>query len=340
MDSPRTILVLRLSSIGDIVQATSPLASLRNRFPNARIDFMTLSHFAPLLENQPSINRIIKINSSEPVMTLRSMGNRLDEDYDLVVDLHNSLRTKIMRRRIVDTETLVYKKPRWKRLKLFQLHINDFVDGFNQRILYHECLKPVLNGQTDIPHTTLSISENEKNQAIKLIKQNGIENDYLIVIPSAAWETKMWSVEGYKSVFTNLLKETDFSIIILGSENDTICDKIDIDDSRVLNLKGKTDLRTSLGIVNNAKAVMGSDTGLVHAAEALGVPGVMIMGPTSVETGGGTFLKNSVTLANEDLWCRPCSQNGKTPCYRKEQYCMTSITPENVINSINSILSV
>ena len=340
MDSPRTILVLRLSSIGDIVQATSPLATLRNRFPNARIDFMTLSHFAPLLENQPSINRIIKINSSEPVMTLRSMGNRIDEEYDLVVDLHNSLRTKIMRRRIVNTETLVYKKPRWKRLKLFQLHINDFADGFNQRTLYHECLNPVLNGQTDISHTEISISENEKNQVTEVLKQKGFKHDYLVVIPSAAWKTKLWSVDGYTSVFSTLLKETDLSIIILGSVKDNICDEIDMDDSRVLNLKGKTDLRTSLAIINNAKVVMGSDTGLVHAAEALGVSAVMIMGPTSVETGGGTFLENSVTLANEDLWCRPCSQNGKTPCYRKEQYCMTSITPENVINSINSILSV
>lgn len=340
MDSPRTILVLRFSSIGDIVQATSPLASLRNRFPNARIDFITLSHFAPLLENHPSINRIIKINSSEPVMTLGSMGNSIDEEYDLVVDLHNSLRTKIMCRRIVDTETLVYKKPRWKRLKLFQLHINDFANGFNQRSLYHDCLEPVLNGQTDIPSTTLSISENEKNQTTDLLKQYGIEHDYLVVIPSAAWKTKLWSIEKYKSVFSTLLNETDLSIIILGSVKDEICDEIDIDDSRVLNVKGKTDLRTSLGIINNAQAAVGSDTGLVHAAEALGVPAVMIMGPTSVETGGGTFLENSVTLANESLWCRPCSQNGKTPCYRKEQYCMTSITPENVINSLNSILSV
>ncbi|MBC8323424.1 MAG: glycosyltransferase family 9 protein [Candidatus Marinimicrobia bacterium] len=340
MTDPRTILVQRLSSIGDIVQATSPLATLRCRFPNARIDFMTLSHFAPLLENHPSINRIVKINPSETLMTLRSMGNSIDEDYDLVVDLHNSLRTKIMRRGIVDTDTLIYKKPRWKRLKLIQLHINDFADGFNQRSLYHDCLKPVLNGQTDIPQTRLSISENEQNQAVELLKQIGIEQDYLVVIPSAAWKTKLWSVEGYKSVFSTLLKETDLSIIILGTENDDICDKIDMDYPRVLNLKGKTDLRSSLGLINNAKAVFGSDTGLVHAAEALGIPAVMIMGPTSVETGGGTFLANSVTLANEDLWCRPCSQNGKTPCYRKEQYCLTSITSENVINKLEDILSV
>ena len=116
MSDPGTILVQRLSSIGDIVQATSPLSTLRNRFPESRIDFMTLSHFAPLLENHPLINRIVKINKTEPVSTLRSMGNKIDVDYDLVVDLHNSLRTQIIRRRIVNKATLVYKKPRWNKI--------------------------------------------------------------------------------------------------------------------------------------------------------------------------------------------------------------------------------
>ena len=340
MSDPGTILVQRLSSIGDIVQATSPLSTLRNRFPESRIDFMTLSHFAPLLENHPLINRIVKINKTEPVSTLRSMGNKIDVDYDLVVDLHNSLRTQIIRRRIVNKATLVYKKPRWKRFKLIQLHINDFEDGFNQRRLYHDCLKPVMNGQIDIPDTTLSISESEKNQAVELLKKNGVDIDFIVIIPGANWETKVWSADSYKKVFSTLLKETNKSIVIIGSGKDSICDKIEIDNPRVLNLKGKTDLRDSLGIISNAKAALGSDTGLLHAAEALAIPAVMIMGPTAVETGGGTFLDRSVTIANANLWCRPCSQNGKTPCFRKEQYCMTSITPEKVINSLENILSV
>jgi len=340
MSDPGTILVQRLSSIGDIVQATSPLSTLRNRFPESRIDFMTLSHFAPLLENHPLINRIVKINKTEPVSTLRSMGNKIDVDYDLVVDLHNSLRTQIIRRRIFNTATLVYKKPRWKRFKLIQLHVNDFEDSFNQRELYHDCLKPVMKGQIDIPDTTLSISESEKNKVVKLLKQNGVDIDYIVVIPGAAWETKVWSADSYKKVFSILLKETNKSIVIIGSGKDSICDKIEIDNPRVLNLKGKTDLRASLCIISNAKGALGSDTGLLHAAEALTIPAVMIMGPTAVETGGGTYLDRSVTMANEDLWCRPCSQNGKTPCFRKEQYCMTSITPEKVINSLENILSV
>jgi len=97
-------------------------------------------------------------------------------------------------------------------------------------------------------------------------------------------------------------------------------------------------LRLSLGIIRNARMAVGSDTGLIHAAEALGTPSVMIMGPTSRETGGGTYLQKSVTLENNNLWCRPCSQNGKQTCFRKKQYCMDLITPKLVTEKIIGLM--
>ena len=87
----------------------------------------------------------------------------------------------------------------------------------------------------------------------------------------------------------------------------------------------------------NSRRVIGSDTGLVHAAEALGVDVTMIMGPTSTETGAGVSLPNSNNI-EIDLWCRPCSQNGSVPCYREKQYCMESIEPNEVLKSLTSSL--
>lgn len=338
MNNPRAILVLRFSSIGDIVLATSPLTTLRKRFPDARIDFMILSHFAPLLENHPFIDRIIKINKALPISALKGMGKVANDDYDLVVDLHNSLRSKMIRKSLTDTPTLVYKKPRWKRFKLLQLHVNDFTEDFNQRKLYHECLKPIMNGSMDYPDSLIKITDNEKNQVSEYLKQSGINTEYLVIIPSAAWETKYWSVDGYRSVIEDVLENSNLSVVILGAKNDSICDKIYMKDKRVINLKGKTDLRQSLAIISHAQLALGSDTGLTHAAEALGIPTAAIMGPTSRETGGGTFLQNSITIENNDLWCRPCSQNGKQPCFRKEQYCMAFITPDLVSSKIHEMM--
>ena len=87
----------------------------------------------------------------------------------------------------------------------------------------------------------------------------------------------------------------------------------------------------------NSRHVIGSDTGLVHAAEALGVNVTMIMGPTSTETGAGVSLPNSNNIET-DLWCIPCSQNGSMPCYRERQYCMESIEPKDVLKSLTTLL--
>jgi len=340
MSDPRTILVQRLSSIGDIVQATSPLKSIRERFPNARLDFMTLSHFAPLLEGHPFIDRIIKIHKDEPILTLLYLGKEIDDEYDMIIDLHNSLRTKIMRRSIQKGKTIIYRKPRWDRFKLFQFHQNDFEDGFDQRALYHKSLTSILGNDHSIPETRLNVSEPEKAQARSLLKKKGIEGNYIAVVPGAEWETKIWLRSRYKEVLANIIYDQKLSVVILGSEKDDVCDEINIEHTNSLNLKGQTDLRTSLSIISNAQIVLGSDTGLVHAAEASNVPAVMIMGPTSVETGGGTFLEESNTLENTDLWCRPCSQNGKHPCYRKEQYCMTSISTDALLSSVKKALAI
>jgi ADP-heptose:LPS heptosyltransferase len=83
---------------------------------------------------------------------------------------------------------------------------------------------------------------------------------------------------------------------------------------------------------------IGGDTGMVHASEALGVPVTMIMGPTNLQMGGGIMLETSVAI-EKDLWCRPCSQNGKRPCYRSQQYCMTEISTSDVRRAVQKVLA-
>ena len=123
-------------------------------------------------------------------------------------------------------------------------------------------------------------------------------------------------------------------VVLVGGINDKICQEICDGIKRSVNLAGKTSLRESMAILVNAKYIIGSDTGLIHAAEALGKSVTMILGPTSVETGAGIVLPES-TVIEKDIWCRPCSQNGSFPCYREQQFCMDSIEPHDVIRSLN-----
>ena len=109
--------------------------------------------------------------------------------------------------------------------------------------------------------------------------------------------------------------------------------------SSIINLDGKTTIRESMAIIANSRIAIGADTGFIHAAEALGKDVVMIMGPTSVETGAGVNRESSINIENNDVWCRPCSQNGSRKCYRSEQYCMTTIRNDYVFSKIKGLLA-
>lgn len=334
MQNPKAILVIRFSSIGDIVLATSPLKSLKSAFPNARIDFLTLDRFQDVLLFHPSIDRLICLRAEATRIEVSNFARNLrEEKYDMVVDLHNSLRSKLIRSKLYGTPTAVLQKPRWKRFKLFTFHLNHFEDGFSQRALYHEPLKDIIPNNPEIPLTELRVTDEEKSAAKEMCAEQNITEPFFTLIPSAAWKQKSWDSKRFAEAAKSLSEKLGMKAVILGGKGDTICAEISDANPDCADLHGKLTLRESLSVLSLSKFAVGSDTGLMHAAEALGIPVTMIMGPTSVETGGGVQLAESNILALDHLWCRPCSQNGKRPCYRKEQICMTGISTDSVIES-------
>ena len=265
---------------------------------------------------------------------LWSFGGYLKRNgYDLIYDLHNSLRSNIV---TFQSRSHVFQlqKPRWKRMMLFYFHKNYFDPQFSTRSMYHEYLGSIWNGDhSSIPPTSLRLSDGELKRGKRLISDLGIHENYIAIVPGAAWNQKQWPA--YK--YIELLNKIDIPSILIGSSKDKICQEIHSGLDNSLDLSGRTNLREALSIVANSRRVIGSDTGLVHAAEALGVDVTMIMGPTSTETGAGVSLPNSNNIET-DLWCRPCSQNGSVPCYREKQYCMESIEPNEVLKSLTSSL--
>lgn len=332
--NPKRILVIKFSSIGDIVLTTSPLKTLKNLFSSAKIDFLTLDNFASILEGSKIIDRIIPFDKNTNFLKLIKTGKWINSsDYDLVIDFHNSLRSKIIRFVIRSIPKRYLRKPRWKRLLLFRFRKNLFPTDFSQLQLLHQPIAKWMTSKT-YPLPELFVSNTERKEAEILLKQRGVNKQFIAIIPGAAWPQKKWIVGNYCKLLTDIKNHNDVNFVILGGKNDWICSEIAKGDTDYINLQGKTSLRESMSIIANSKYVIGADTGLVHAAEAVGKRIVMIMGPTSRETGAGVNRKDSISIENNDIWCRPCSQNGKRKCYRDEQYCMTSITPKIVFNKM------
>lgn len=322
------ILVIRFSSLGDVVLSTSPLNTIRKSNPYAKITFLTLSTYAPILENHPDIDRLLTIEKSWSIKRLWDFSKYISEKYySTIYDLHNSIRSNLV---MLRSKSRVYqlKKPRIKRAALFYFHKNYFDKSFSTLRMYHENLGEIYD-ENDLPPTKLVLSNHEIKRGIHFIRSQGINKEYFVAVPGSAWLQKQWSPKKYAELFDNL----NFPVVMLGLSSDTICNKIGEISGNVLNLAGQTGFREAMAVIYNSRHVIGSDTGLVHIAEALGKNATMILGPTSRETGGGLYLPES-KMVESDIWCRPCSQNGSFPCYRERQYCMDSIGVDDVLKTL------
>ena len=329
MKYDQKILVIRFSSIGDIVLATSPLNTIRRAYPDAQITFLTLDTFSSLLEYHPDIDFLLTLSKDSSLREIWSFTNYIkDKKYHIIFDLHNSLRSKIITS-LSKTTLHQIRKPRLYRFLLFTFNINRFPTDFSTLKMYHESLSLIWNSEKQIPKTLLRLSKNEILQSNRFLEKNGIKENFIALIPGAAWKQKQWRLDRY----IELISKIGSFVVLLGSEEDKICFQIERESKSVINLAGKTTLREAMAILSLANYVIGSDTGLTHAAEALGKPVSMILGPTSRETGAGVNLKESINL-EKDLWCRPCSQNGKALCYRTNQICMDSISAKDVLQTI------
>ena len=333
MENIRKILIIRFSSIGDIVLATSPIITIRNKFPGARIDFLTLNSFKPLLKNHTGIDNIIGFEKKSKLKSLIKLRQSLiTESYDMIFDLHQSLRTKLL---LFGFYKNIYRisKPRMLRFLLFKFNLNYFSSEFSTINMYHNAFKGLLEKDYSYPKTSLFVEENILKSIYSIFKSISKMKEYICLVPGAAWEQKQWSPQKYSLLIDSIYENTTFEVIMIGGISDAICNEIRTLNDKIIALNGETDIEQSLAILKLSSHVVGSDTGMLHAAEALGVSVTMIMGPTSIETGGGVNLESSNNVF-KDIWCRPCSQNGSKTCYRNKQYCMETISTKDVITPL------
>lgn len=333
MKYDQKILIIRFSSIGDIILSTSPLRTIRVAYPNAQITFLTLEIFAPLLEFHPDVDAIITISKSETLNNVLHFKKFLrNKNYNIIFDLHNSLRSRLL---LFGYKSKIFRlyKPRIKRFLLFNFFINTFDKKFSTLKMYHDCISINSISAQKIPSPSLRVIKSEIESTKRLLRNKLINNEFIVIIPGAAWKQKQWKLKHY----IKLIEKINIDVILIGTEKDKICFELKKQlKEKIHNFAGETSLREALSILYLSNYVIGSDTGLTHAAEALGKPVTMILGPTSRETGAGVNLDNSINI-EKDIWCRPCSQNGSSKCFRKKQYCMDLISPEDVFKTIPEI---
>jgi lipopolysaccharide heptosyltransferase II len=329
------ILLIRFSSLGDIVMTTAMVRAVRQRFPQAKIHFVVREDFEALLTGNPHLDRIWMLKRATGWRGLLALGKRLRaERYDLVYDAHRSLRSRLMvpflgakyvrrfsKHYLKRSISLTFKVPRLLDSRRF---LDRFVDPLRDLGVERDSKGPEVFATKAAMESALR----------KLSLSSPPREGWVGLIPSAQWPGKRWSEEGFRMVLLELLEKTPFSFVVFGGSADHFCRVLTRDlppasSPRVFQAQGRLDLKEAISLLSTCHSVIANDTGLMHVADALGVPSVLIFGPTSNALGCAPFHPLT-QVVETDLWCRPCSKNGEAPCIRAERYCLTTISPKQV----------
>ncbi|MFN3697777.1 MAG: glycosyltransferase family 9 protein [Pseudobdellovibrio sp.] len=325
------ILVIRFSSIGDLTQALSIPAVLHEHFntdsqKTCEVHFLTRSDFSELLDHNPSIQKIWTVNRSQGFKSLMQTIQKLNqENFDLIYDAHNNLRSFFVRNFVSAKQVVVKPMERWKRFLLLNFKINKFEKPFSGQ---RDLLKPLekIGIPFQLPKAPQIFLSESVLQKVRLLLENlNLKpSEFIVFVPSAAYPLKRWPIDHWVKL-AEIYKNT--KIVVLAGPQDHFTQDLN-HLTHIYNLTGQTSLIESAAIIQYAQFVVTNDTGLLHFSEQLGQKTIALMGPAPF----GYPSRTTTQILEIDLPCRPCSKHGQGPCSNKEyQKCLRDITP-NVVH--------
>ncbi|MBD3393571.1 MAG: lipopolysaccharide heptosyltransferase II [Chitinivibrionales bacterium] len=338
------ILVIRLSSIGDIILASPLVAALRARYPGARIDFAVKARFADLLRFDPHIDDILAFDGGSGMPGLLGLARRVrDAKYDLVVDIHRTYRSTVIKLLAGAGATRTFDKQYLKRALLvwgkWNLH-GDRVTTMPER--YVDCVRDLI-GDMDMPPVTLHIDEQSRASALARLASKGpSENQPLVALaPGAAWHTKRWPPDRFGELGAMLAGQNKAAVAVVGGEGDRdvarhVYGRIG---DAAIDLTGTTSLLETAVIIQRAGLLVSNDTGCMHMGRALRTPMVALFGCTVRELGYYPHGQQ-VAIIEKPVACRPCTHNGRRRCPKGHFKCMRDITVDEVFRAAQDLLRI
>ncbi len=330
------ILILRFSSLGDILMTTAMIRAVRAAFPHAQIDMVVREDFLALIQDNPHLDGKIGLPRRSGMAGLKALLKTLNrERYDLVYDAHRSLRTRFLMPLLEAEHKVYYDKHYGARTMALLFKYPRLTD--RTRMLERFCEPLAQFGvRYDGGGPELKIKEAAREKIAAGLPK--IPGEKIGVVPCAQWNGKRWAPERFREVIRNLVETTNHQILVFGGKEDGFCVEIcaGFPENRVVNLQGKLSLTESCAAVSLCRYVIANDTGLMHAADSLGIPTILILGPTSAELGCLPHNELSQVLEH-DLWCRPCSKNGQAPCIRGRRHCLELTQPKDVLSAVDKV---
>ena len=315
-------LIIRFSSIGDIVLTSPVIRCLKKQVEGARIHYLVKQKFGTLVSANPFIDKVhlFENNLNKTIEELKS------ENFDYIIDLHNNMRSSLVKLRI-RAIPFSFHKQNFNKWLLVHLKINR-LPGISIVDRYLDTVK------------TFGVVNDGKGLDFFIPKKDIVNpvsfpvtfrKGFIVFAIGANHATKRMPVEK----IIDLIKNINLPVILLGDGNDKIQGDqiVSAAGNNVLNACGLYNINQSASIVKQSKVVISHDTGLMHIAAAFSKKIISVWGNTVPEFGMYPYQPdpNSRIIQVENLKCRPCSKLGFQKCPKKHFRCMNDINSEQVV---------
>jgi len=323
-------LIVRFSSIGDIILTTPVIRALKTQVEDAEIHYLTKKKYQTLLNSNPYIGKVHTLDHNFSRLT--KILKR--EKYDYIIDLHRNIRSARLKL------TLSVLSFSFKKLNLLKwLLVNFKINKLPQIHIVDRYLETVrwFSVKNDNQGLDYFIPSEEEIDPRKLI--NCDPEDYIVLVVGGGHYTKQ--IPGDHLV--EIIEKLKSKLVLLGgpedeSKSDYILSRIS-KNSKVFNLVGKLSINQSASLIKQCKLIVTPDTGMMHIASAFKRRIFSVWGNTVPIFGMSPYMASgdSVVFEVTGLACRPCSKIGYKNCPKKHFYCMEKQDYNNLIRKINSL---
>lgn len=321
------VLIIRFSSIGDIVLTSPVVRCLKTQRPDVEVHYLTKKDYAWLLNDNPYIDKLhlLEGNLWKKIIELRK------EQFDIVIDLHNNLRTLQIKTGL-GVQSHSFNKLNWEKWLLVNLKINalpnvHIVDRYMETVRSLGIKNDNRGLDYFIPYRDIF-----EREWLPQTHQKG----YVAFAIGGQHETKKLPVKR----MIELCQKINYPIVLLGGKEDLINGQAieqALGNELILNACGKYNFNQSASVVQQADIVFTHDTGLMHVAAAFKKKVYSIWGNTIPDFGMYPYQTQFVLLENHRLRCRPCSKIGHNKCPHGHFKCMNELSFNFQIKELKQI---
>ena len=340
MYQPQSICIIRLTSLGDIVLLTPLIRVMRKTWPNARIDMIISEHCADIMRFNPHIDNLHIINTKKGTAAFLKQWLTLKTslpNFDLAIDVHCSLRSRLLRKGIAK-KVVKYDPARAYKRDLVKNKTRIPIDSIIS--VPHRYFTALRDFPEIFPDNQGLEFWLEKEKELSAYPQQHIGGQRIILAPGAKHATKRWPARHFAELIDLLFQQYHLPIALIGGPDDAeLCEEIQkLVSFEVENVTGTMTLHELAEFMDTAKCIIGNDSGLMHIAAARHIPIITIFGSTVPEFG---FLPYHTTfqIASIELPCKPCTHIGKEKCPLGHFSCMNDLSPTTVFEKVQTLLN-